>query len=91
MAPPDFGRSVNPISTKGGRSCPPNNIGTPGFSDLPTALQCNGKREEPLWCIKLLLRMTSHGYKPMLYGVLRKSYVTTQFSNREAKGVATYC
>ena len=38
MAPPDFGRSVNPISTKGDRLCPPNNSGTPGFSDLPTAL-----------------------------------------------------
>ena len=38
MAPPDFGRSVNPISTKGGRLSPPNNTGTPGFSDLPTAL-----------------------------------------------------
>ena len=34
MKPPDFGRSVNPISTKGGRLCPPNNTGTPGFSDL---------------------------------------------------------
>ena len=39
MAPPFFGRSVNPISTKGDRLCPPNNTGTPGFSDLPTA-QC---------------------------------------------------
>jgi hypothetical protein len=38
MAAPDFGRSVNPISTMGGRLCPPNNTGTPGFSDLPTAL-----------------------------------------------------
>ena len=38
MAPPDFGRSVILISTKGGRLCPPNNAGTPGFSDLPTAL-----------------------------------------------------
>ena len=38
MAPPDFGRSVNPISTKGGRLYPPNNTGNPGFSDLPTAL-----------------------------------------------------
>jgi hypothetical protein len=38
MAPPNFVRSVNPISTKGGRLCPPNNTGTPGFSDLPTAL-----------------------------------------------------
>ena len=24
----------------GGRLFPPNNTGTPGFSDLPTALQC---------------------------------------------------
>ena len=38
MSPPDFDRSVNPISTKGGRLCPPNNTGTPGFWDLPTAL-----------------------------------------------------
>ena len=38
MAPPEFGRWVNPISTKGGRLCQPNNTGTPGFSDLPTAL-----------------------------------------------------
>ena len=28
MAPPDFGTSVNPISAKGGRLCPPNNTGT---------------------------------------------------------------
>ena len=39
MAPLVFGWSVNPISTKGGRLCLPNNTGTPGFSDLPTALQ----------------------------------------------------
>ena len=38
MAPPNFGRSINPISTKGGRLCPPNDTGTSGFSDLPTAL-----------------------------------------------------
>ena len=38
MAPPDFGRSVNPISTKGDRLCPPNITGTPRFFDLPTAL-----------------------------------------------------
>ena len=44
MKPPDFGRSVNPISTKGGRLCPPNNTGTPGFSDLPTALICKGSK-----------------------------------------------
>ena len=33
-----IGRSVNPISTRVGRLCPPNNTGTPGFSDLPPAL-----------------------------------------------------
>ena len=38
IATPDFGRSVIPISTKGGRLCPPNDTDTPGFSDLPTAL-----------------------------------------------------
>jgi hypothetical protein len=38
MAPPNFGRSVNPISTKEGSLFPLNNTGTPGFSDLPTAL-----------------------------------------------------
>ena len=37
-APPDFGKSVRPISTKGGRLCPQNNTGTPGFSDLSTVL-----------------------------------------------------
>ena len=29
MASPDFGISVNPISTKGGRLCPPNHTDTP--------------------------------------------------------------
>ena len=37
MAPPDFGRSVNPISTKGTDDA--HLITTPGFSDLPTALK----------------------------------------------------
>ena len=43
MAPPGFGRSVFPNSTRVGKLCPPNNTGTPGFSDLPTALcyTCN--------------------------------------------------
>ena len=36
MAHPDFGRSVNPISTRGDELCPSNNTGTPGFSDLVT-------------------------------------------------------
>ena len=38
MAHLHFGRSVNPISTKGCRLCPPNYTGIPGFSNLPTAL-----------------------------------------------------
>ena len=33
-----IGRSANPISTRVGKICPPNNTGTPRFSDLPTAL-----------------------------------------------------
>ena len=37
MTLPDFGRSINPVLTKGGRLCPPNNTGTSRFSDLPTA------------------------------------------------------
>jgi hypothetical protein len=39
-APPNFARSVkvNHISTKPRILSPPNNSGTPGFSDLPTAL-----------------------------------------------------
>ena len=39
VALPNFGRSVNPILSKGGRLCLPNNNGTPGISDLPTAHQ----------------------------------------------------
>ena len=38
MAPPDFGRSVNPISTRGTDYAHLISTGTPGFSDLPTAL-----------------------------------------------------
>ena len=39
MAPPYIGRSVSPISTRGDRLYPPNNIGTPGFTELPTVLK----------------------------------------------------
>ena len=40
MAHPDFDRSVNPISTRGTDYAHSHLIttGTPGFSDLPTAL-----------------------------------------------------
>ena len=39
MAPPDFGRSVYSISTKGTDYVHLITIGTRGFSDLPTALE----------------------------------------------------
>ena len=38
MAPPDFGRSVNPISTRGTEYVHLITTGTPGFSDIPTTL-----------------------------------------------------
>jgi hypothetical protein len=37
-APPVFGRSVNPISTRGDTLSPPSTSSPPGFSDLATAL-----------------------------------------------------
>ena len=40
MAPPDFGRSVDPISSRGTDYTHLIATGTPGFSDLPTALCC---------------------------------------------------
>ena len=40
FVPLDFGRSVNPISTRvGGRLCPPDYYLHPGFSDPPAALR----------------------------------------------------
>ena len=38
VAPPDSGRSVNPISTRGKDYAHLITTGTPGFSDIPTAL-----------------------------------------------------
>ena len=34
----------------GGQICPPNNTGTPGFSDLPTALTVNTNQLHCLSC-----------------------------------------
>ena len=41
-APPDFGRSVNPISTREVRLWPPHYYVLPKFSDLLTALRLHG-------------------------------------------------
>ena len=38
MASPDFGRSVNPITARGTDYAHLITNGTPGFSELPTAL-----------------------------------------------------
>ena len=51
MVHPDFGRSVNPISTRGDRLCLLITTGTPGFSDLPTALN-KGSTEHDRLLIK---------------------------------------
>ena len=41
MVPPRFFSDQLTLSQpEGGRLCPPNNTGTPGFSDLPMALLC---------------------------------------------------
>ena len=53
MAPPDFGRSVNPISTRGRDYAHLITTGTPGFSDLPTALNC-------MHAFRFLLHMSAH-------------------------------
>ena len=50
MAAPDFGIS-DPFSTKSGRLSPLKNTGSPGFSDLPTALEyeckeCSAKDDQ---------------------------------------------
>ena len=39
MAPPIFGRSVNPIPTGEGRLSPPINTGTPNVFHLPASLK----------------------------------------------------
>ena len=38
MVPPDFGRSVNPISTEEGKLCPHITSPPPRFSNLPKSL-----------------------------------------------------
>ena len=57
--PPDFGRSVNPISTRGTDYAHLITTGTPGFSDLPTALrQAVGARLPDL--PQVFLRVTNY-------------------------------
>ena len=84
---PDFGRLVNPISTKGGRLCPPNNTSTPGFSDLPTALY--SVQWIPFWfttqnvCISSTDRVTL--FKRNYHLVRQKNPCCTANTKQQAK------
>ena len=57
LAPPDFGRSVNPISMRETDYAHLIANGTPGFSDLLTALFCKKSTEQTnkqsLRCLKI--------------------------------------
>ena len=66
VAPPDFGRSVNPISTRWTDYVHLITIDTPGFSDPPTAL---GYFHSTLRWDGLL-----RGYRELLDGRLRWSH-----------------
>ena len=48
MALPDFGRSVNPISSKGDRLCSTYDTGTFEFSDLPIVLNFMKKEAQAI-------------------------------------------
>ena len=53
MAPPDFGRSVNLISTRGTNYAHLITAGTPGFSDLPTVLHSTAQWGQTLYEVSL--------------------------------------
>ena len=59
-APPLFGRSVNPISTRGGKSSPPNSTCHSRFSDLATGLAV-------LHSTYVLVRVSKGGKKNYYY------------------------
>ena len=77
MAPSDFGRSVNPNSTKGGRLCPLNDTGTPGFSDLPTALSCKVKKSYTYG--------SKHFLAPFYKGPTNASKISFKYSGIESE------
>ena len=51
LAPPIFGRPVNPIPTMGGRFCPPFTSGTPNVFHLPASLLINNQNESIHTCV----------------------------------------
>ena len=56
MTPPDFGRLVNPISTRGTDYAHPSTTSSPGFSDLATRVIKK--------CLNATLIVNSHCQKP---------------------------
>ena len=58
---PVFGRSVNPISTRGGTLSPPSTASHPGFSDLATALRVRrcGSPKQCWWTCRRFSACTS--------------------------------
>ena len=80
MVPPNFGRSVNPISTRGGgRLYLPNNTGTPGFSDLSTALPECCTKVYRMWTPKNTGRIRQKSTVFFKKLSLMKTCVTTVF------------
>ena len=72
-APPDFGRSVNPISNRVGRLCPHITIGTPKFSDLPTALPIENERKIGRGQYSNRTLLISKPYIPVPYKLVYKA------------------
>ena len=63
MTPPDFGRSANPISTRGQLKPTTLLVAPPGFSDLPTALSyLSDIRLDTLSFFKALTRCVIHWF-----------------------------
>ena len=78
MVPPEFGRSVNPISTRGDRLCPPNYYWHPRIfrpSDGPvhcsSAVQCRCENSNTKICVIILIiikkRECSNFWRPGLH------------------------
>ena len=66
MATPYFGRSVNPISTRGTDYAHVITTGTPGLSDLPTAL---------LWCVFMWIFIIFNSF--IFFFVSGKNFIMT--------------
>ena len=62
MAPPDFGRSVNPISTRRGRLCPPHYYWHPRIFIPSYGPGCGGRRFLGLGAVQYAMIYNFEGY-----------------------------